>query len=83
MRPLLALLCLLGLATAVGLAVARVSLAETCLAPFPAELTHWLDMREADAVLVRPDRCVFGTGAPAALARAFADQLRNAQPAAV
>ncbi|HEX4302523.1 MAG TPA: bifunctional 3-(3-hydroxy-phenyl)propionate/3-hydroxycinnamic acid hydroxylase [Rhizomicrobium sp.] len=41
------------------------------LAPFRAALDKWLGKFGADAVLVRPDRIVFGTGAPAALAAAW------------
>lgn len=37
-------------------------LAEPALAPFAALLTNWLDAHAAEAVLVRPDRHVFGTG---------------------
>ena len=32
------------------------------LAPFRQALKAWLDSHQADAVLVRPDRHVFGTG---------------------
>ena len=42
------------------------------LAPFAADLTRWFDSRAADAVLVRPDRYVFGTGDAAALQAAWA-----------
>lgn len=45
------------------------------LAPFREPVTAWLDQKNADAVLVRPDRYVFGTGAPAALAAAFAEAM--------
>ncbi len=44
-------------------------------APFRPGLAAWLDRHGADAVLVRPDRYVFGAGAPAVLLdawRAFA-----------
>ena len=43
------------------------TLDDETLAPFAAELTRWLDRHEAPAVLVRPDRCVFGTGLTADL----------------
>jgi 3-(3-hydroxy-phenyl)propionate hydroxylase len=39
-----------------------VSLDEAALAPFRAPLQAWLDAHAAPAVLVRPDRYVFGTG---------------------
>lgn len=38
------------------------------LAPFAAPLTAWLDAHATEAVLVRPDRYVFGTSNPATLA---------------
>lgn len=56
-------------------AIAAFSLADPALAPFAPALTAWLDHRGAEAVLVRPDRHVFGTGAPADLAAAWAAQL--------
>jgi len=40
--------------------------------PFAAALSQWLDEHGAEAVLVRPDRYVFGTGDPAALTDAYA-----------
>lgn len=55
--------------------IARSSLSDTAgmvtasldaplLEPFKARLEAWLDDREAEAVLVRPDRYIFGTGRP-------------------
>ncbi|MFD1786151.1 bifunctional 3-(3-hydroxy-phenyl)propionate/3-hydroxycinnamic acid hydroxylase [Sphingomonas floccifaciens] len=41
----------------------------------------WLDARGADAVLVRPDNYVFGTGAPVALVAALADRIGLLQSA--
>ncbi|HQV04577.1 MULTISPECIES: bifunctional 3-(3-hydroxy-phenyl)propionate/3-hydroxycinnamic acid hydroxylase [unclassified Novosphingobium] len=52
--------------------IARADLAEPRLAPFARPLSAWLDKQGAEAVLVRPDRYVFGTGAPAALRQAWA-----------
>ncbi len=46
-------------------------LAEPELAPFADDLAGWLDRRGAAAVLVRPDRYVFGTGEADDLARAW------------
>lgn len=40
----------------------RRDLAAPRLAPFARQLTGWLDRHRADAVLVRPDRYVFGSG---------------------
>lgn len=40
-------------------------------------LNQWLDATGATAVLVRPDRYVFGTGEPAALAAALREKLRG------
>ncbi|MDP2260582.1 MAG: bifunctional 3-(3-hydroxy-phenyl)propionate/3-hydroxycinnamic acid hydroxylase [Caulobacter sp.] len=45
------------------------------LAPFADALTGWLDRHGAEAVLVRPDRYVFGVGPPAALQAAWADRV--------
>ncbi|TFU05686.1 bifunctional 3-(3-hydroxy-phenyl)propionate/3-hydroxycinnamic acid hydroxylase [Polymorphobacter arshaanensis] len=42
------------------------------LAPFHADLARWLDKRGADAVLVRADRTVFGTGVVDVLQGAWA-----------
>jgi 3-(3-hydroxy-phenyl)propionate hydroxylase len=44
------------------------SLADPALAPFAKGLTQWLDTQGAQAVLVRPDRYVFGCGEAKALA---------------
>lgn len=54
-------------------------LKESVLAPFRADLLRWLDAHGAEAVLVRPDRYVFGTGEPAALAAAWTTALRPAR----
>ena len=40
-------------------------------APFLTDLNKWLDVFDVDAVLVRPDRYVFGTGASAQLVHAY------------
>lgn len=45
----------------------RERLAEADLAPFREALETWLDRHQAEAVLVRPDRHVFGTGTRQAL----------------
>lgn len=52
------------------------------LAPFRADLLRWLDTHGAEAVLVRPDRYVFGTGAPDPLAAAWAQALKPLRQAA-
>jgi 3-(3-hydroxy-phenyl)propionate hydroxylase len=43
--------------------ISRSSLEEHTFVPFAEYLRHWLDRHQAEAVLVRPDRYVFGTGA--------------------
>ena len=48
-----------------------VSTTDARLAPFNPGLTAWLDAHGAEAVLVRPDRVVFGVGAPKALRDAW------------
>jgi 2-polyprenyl-6-methoxyphenol hydroxylase-like FAD-dependent oxidoreductase len=50
-------------------------LASELLTPFRESLGAWLDEHQAEAVLVRPDRYVFGSGDPAALAAAWATSL--------
>jgi 3-(3-hydroxy-phenyl)propionate hydroxylase len=57
--------------------VRTLNLACETLAPFRGDLETWLDGRSAaKAVLVRPDRYVFGTGEPRALTDAWAKSLR-------
>jgi 3-(3-hydroxy-phenyl)propionate hydroxylase len=56
-------------------AMLRIGLDDPRLAPFRTEIAAWLDRRDIDAVLVRPDRYVFGGGHAADLERAFANQL--------
>ena len=48
-----------------------VALDNARLTPFRADLTRWLNQRSADAVLVRADRTVFGTGAASVLRDAW------------
>jgi len=45
------------------------------LGTFGADIARWLAAHHAEAVLVRPDRHVFGTGAPATLSAAWAASL--------
>ena len=52
-----------------------VSLRDAALAPFAAPLGAWLAARGARAVLVRPDRYVFGAGPASDLAEAWTRQL--------
>ena len=54
-----------------------VALAVGELAPFAPGLSAWLDDARADAVLVRPDRYVFGTGDARALLSAYEAALRG------
>ena len=58
--------------------ITAASLDEDRLAPFAGALTAWLDAQGGEAVLVRPDRYVFGTGAPAELALAWTRALGRA-----
>jgi 3-(3-hydroxy-phenyl)propionate hydroxylase len=58
-----------------------VGLDDARLVPFRSNLSVWLERRNADAVLVRPDRCVFGTGAPSALLDALAEAMGAPAPA--
>ncbi len=56
----------------------RIPLDDARLAPFRADIVAWLDKRGAEAVLVRPDRYVFGSGAAGKLEHVFADQMKAA-----
>ena len=47
--------------------------------PFAAQIESWFDTVGADAVLVRPDRYVFGTGTPDQLAAAWQSITCNAR----
>jgi 3-(3-hydroxy-phenyl)propionate hydroxylase len=51
--------------------IARADLATPPLAPFASPIGAWLDKLGAKAVLVRPDRYVFGTGTPRELEAAW------------
>lgn len=51
--------------------VARLDLDEGALAPFAPALTAWLDQAGGQAVLVRPDRYIFGIGDPQTLLQAW------------
>ncbi len=51
--------------------VRRTDLDKPRTAPFAAGLTDWLDRHGAEAVLVRPDRYVFGSGQAESLASAW------------
>jgi 3-(3-hydroxy-phenyl)propionate hydroxylase len=55
--------------------LAPIGLDDPRLAPFRADVGAWLAKRDAEAVLVRPDHCVFGTGRADALAEAYAAAL--------
>jgi 3-(3-hydroxy-phenyl)propionate hydroxylase len=66
-------------ATAPG--VRLLDLGAEALAPFRAALLAWLDQHRVDAVLVRPDRYVFGAGAPGALLDAWRASLSPKAPA--
>ncbi len=58
------------LATALG--VRLVDLSAPPFAPFADVLLKWLDERDVPAVLIRPDRYVFGTGSPFDLLKQYA-----------
>ena len=54
----------------------RTDLARGDLAPFRDALADWLDKHAVDAVLVRPDRYVFGSGDPELLSAGWAALLK-------
>jgi 3-(3-hydroxy-phenyl)propionate hydroxylase len=53
------------------------TIGSTDLAPFHDAVLQWLDERRAEAVLVRPDRVVFGVGDPDDLTAAWHDHLHD------
>lgn len=55
--------------------ITSVGLDHPRLAPFRDPLDRWLAARDAPAVLVRPDRCVFGSGPPERLLEAWTQAL--------
>lgn len=58
----------------------RFELSNGRMALFSDALRHWLDQHEARAVLVRPDRYVFGTGEPETLISAWGALRPRARP---
>ncbi len=58
-------------------APSAIALSDPHLAPFRDTLINWLDHHQAEAVLVRPDRYVFGAGEPLTLAAAYRQALRG------
>jgi len=55
--------------------VRRLAVDDEALTPFRAALLTWLDRRQVDAVLIRPDRYVFGSGDSGGLLAAWAESL--------
>ncbi len=55
----------------------RAALERAEMAPFREALAGWLDAHQAEAVLVRPDRYVFGTGNGGELADRWAASLKS------
>ncbi|HET8934523.1 MAG TPA: FAD-dependent monooxygenase [Polyangiales bacterium] len=62
----------------VEVAVRAIGLADPAIADFVPALTDWLNARDAAAVLVRPDRYVYGVGLPAQLMAAYRGQRARA-----
>lgn len=73
---------LIGRTAPIAAGIAAFGLDDPALAPFAAAVGAWLDRHQAQAVLVRPDRYVFGTGEAAQLAAAYLQALRPARAAA-
>jgi 3-(3-hydroxy-phenyl)propionate hydroxylase len=57
--------------------ITRRTVGSTDLGPFHDEVSRWLTERRAEAVLVRPDRIVFGVGDPDDLTDAWHAHLHN------
>ncbi|WOR15236.1 bifunctional 3-(3-hydroxy-phenyl)propionate/3-hydroxycinnamic acid hydroxylase [Hyphomonas sp. FCG-A18] len=57
--------------------VESISLLSPGIESFAAEIRAWLDEADADAVLLRPDKYVFGTGSPDDLVQAWHDCIRQ------
>jgi len=64
-----------------GGGVKALALDDPALAPFRGAVERWLDDLGAKAVLVRPDRYVFGAGEPEVLAEAWSVWEREPAPA--
>lgn len=60
-----------------SLGIPATSLESEIVAGFAPALEAWLDHHKAEAVLVRPDRYVFGTGSPSALMAAWRETVRG------
>jgi 3-(3-hydroxy-phenyl)propionate hydroxylase len=71
-----------GAAHAIAPGLTRIALDSPTLAPFRASLEAWLEGHGAEAVLVRPDRYVFGAGAPETLCSAWSAAMSPARRAA-
>ena len=56
--------------------ITAADLTDPKLQPFRPALETWLDRHQAQAVLIRPDRYVFGAGEPQVLAAAYRQALR-------
>jgi len=54
-----------------GAGMVDIGLEDVRLAPFSAQIKSWLGAQGVEAVLIRPDRYVFGTGTAAALRAAW------------
>lgn len=65
-----------------AIGVRALSLADDTLAPFKNALEGWFDRLGVEAVLIRPDRYVFGAGDPAALLTAWSQSLSPLRQAA-
>lgn len=57
--------------------LSRDALAAPNLEPFAPAIARWLDRHQSEAVLVRPDRYVFGTGPAQALSQTWARATRS------
>ena len=68
--------CLIGIEFSCSMqGIAGISLRDPAMAPFANSISDWLKSHDSEAVLIRPDRYVFGAGSPEALIDAWTHRI--------
>lgn len=68
--------CLIGTEFSCSMqGIAGISLRDPAMAPFANSISDWLKSHDSEAVLIRPDRYVFGAGSPEALIDAWTHRI--------